>query len=363
MLVEWMRARGFEADRDEAGNAVGSRGAGPREILLLGHIDTFPGAVPVRVEDGRLYGRGTVDAKGPLAAFAVAAAEVSVPDGWRVTVVGAVEEEFWTSRGARHVAETWAPKPPPAAVIVGEPSRWDRITLGYRGSVEARVRMRVPFAHSAGPAPLPAERAVELWQTIESFVASLNAERPGAEFERFDAALRSIRTRGAGAFGLAELTVGLRLPPGASVAGVTQQVRSTLEARVESWAIPGAEVALRFRGGQEAFRASKSTRLVADFLQAIRAEGGQPRFVLKTGTADLTVVGPAWPGVPMAVYGPGDSGLDHTPTEHVVIEEYLRAIRVLRRVLQGQIAPCPSPIEKGVQSQGSPGDSDQSTTS
>jgi LysW-gamma-L-lysine carboxypeptidase len=35
----------------------------------------------------------------------------------------------------------------------------------------------------------------------------------------------------------------------------------------------------------------------------------------------------------MLAYGPGDSRLDHTPEEHVPIEEYLRAIRVLTGVL------------------------------
>ncbi|HKP30641.1 MAG TPA: M20/M25/M40 family metallo-hydrolase, partial [Gemmatimonadales bacterium] len=81
--------------------------------------------------------------------------------------------------------------------------------------------------------------------------------------------------------------------------------------------------------------ASKETPLVAAFLRAIRAEGGQPRFVTKTGTADLNVVGPVWPTVPMAVYGPGDSALDHTPDEHVEIAEYERAIRVLVGMLEG----------------------------
>jgi LysW-gamma-L-lysine carboxypeptidase len=37
---------------------------------------------------------------------------------------------------------------------------------------------------------------------------------------------------------------------------------------------------------------------------------------------------------PMVAYGPGDSKLDHTPQEHVVIEEYLAAIRVLTSVLE-----------------------------
>jgi len=338
VLVGWMRERGFAAHTDEAGNATGSRGDGPREILLLGHIDTFPGEVPVRIENGLLFGRGAVDAKGPLAAFAAAAARVEIPPGWRVTVVGAVEEEYWTSRGARHVVETWGSRPDPVAVVIGEPSRWDRITMGYRGSVEVRVRVRVPFAHSAGQEPLPAERTVELWQVIVQFAASQNEERPSAEFERFDVALRSIRTRSAGSFGLGELIVGLRLPLGAGLANVTQALRSALTARVDSWNAEGAAIQLRFRGGQEAFKASKETPLVTAFLRAIRAEGGQPKFVVKTGTADLTVVGPAWPNVAMAVYGPGDSALDHTPNEHIDIEEYERAIRVLVGMLNGVMA-------------------------
>jgi LysW-gamma-L-lysine carboxypeptidase len=54
---------------------------------------------------------------------------------------------------------------------------------------------------------------------------------------------------------------------------------------------------------------------------------------VKTGTADMNVVGPVW-GCPMVAYGPGDSKLDHTPDEHVIIEDYLRAIKVLQDVLE-----------------------------
>jgi len=62
-LVETMRDLGFQAHVDEAGNAVGTLGDGPTEIVLLGHLDTVPGAIPVRVEDGQLFGRGSVDAR------------------------------------------------------------------------------------------------------------------------------------------------------------------------------------------------------------------------------------------------------------------------------------------------------------
>jgi LysW-gamma-L-lysine carboxypeptidase len=333
-LVRWLTAQGFTAAPDAAGNAVASRGDGPREVLLLGHIDTFPGTVPLRHENDVLYGRGTVDAKGPLCAFAVAAAAVTVPTGWRLTVVGAVEEESWTSRGARHLVTTWGDRPAPVAVIVGEPSRWDRVTLGYRGSVELRLTLRAPFAHSAGRERLPAERAVDLWHAVEEFCGERNRDRPSREFDRFSATLRAIKTRDAGSFGVGTLSIGLRLPPGEPVARLRKELSARLQEAVATWQVAEAKLTCRFRGGQEAFKASKTTPLVAAFLAAIRAEGGDPRFVVKTGTADLTIVGPAWPDAMMAVYGPGDSTLDHTPDEHIHLAEYVRSTRVLARALE-----------------------------
>jgi [amino group carrier protein]-lysine/ornithine hydrolase len=99
-LVSRMRSMGFAARRDEAGNVVGFWGSGPKEVLLLGHIDTVPGFIPVRREGDRLYGRGAVDAKGPLAAAIKAVSRQPVGTGVRFTIIGAVEEEG-SSRGAK----------------------------------------------------------------------------------------------------------------------------------------------------------------------------------------------------------------------------------------------------------------------
>jgi acetylornithine deacetylase/succinyl-diaminopimelate desuccinylase-like protein len=52
----------------------------------------------------------------------------------------------------------------------------------------------------------------------------------------------------------------------------------------------------------------------------------------------MNVVGPAW-GENIVAYGPGDSRLDHTPGEHLEIDEYLRAIDVLEHVLRALIQP------------------------
>ena len=89
----------------------------------------------------------------------------------------------------------------------------------------------------------------------------------------------------------------------------------------------------RFSGEEQAFRAEKNTLLVRAFVSAVRAHGGQPSFLTKTGTSDMNVVGPLW-GCPILAYGPGDSSLDHTPEEHVEIEEWLHGVTVLADALR-----------------------------
>lgn len=72
--------------------------------------------------------------------------------------------------------------------------------------------------------------------------------------------------------------------------------------------------------------------MVRAFLQAIREQGADPAFKVKSGTSDMNVVGPAW-NCPIVAYGPGDSSLDHTPNEHLDLAEYHQAIATLARVL------------------------------
>jgi LysW-gamma-L-lysine carboxypeptidase len=311
-----MRANGYDsATVDESGSAVGVIGHGARTLALLGHIDTFPGEVPVRVEGRRLYGRGAVDAKGPLCAFAVAAARAALPPDWRVVVIGATEEEARSSRGARHALTQWQPD----ACLIGEPSRWDRITLGYKGRLILRWRWRGPLAHSASTVATPAERAVAYWRRAQAVTEAFNDGREGA-FDRLDATLQEIRSGRDGAYGWAEAELGFRLPPKVEPDALAALFAPEDEAEVEA------------SGHEQAHVAERDTVLSRALRGAIRAQGGVPRFVHKTGTSDMNVVGPVW-NCPIAAYGPGDSALDHTPDEHIDLDEYQRAIAVLSDAL------------------------------
>ena len=176
-LVEQMRAAGYDrAFVDDAGNAVGELGdaSAPRTIVLLGHIDTVPGTIPVRIEGDVLFGRGSVDAKGPLATFAAGAARfgsaAARAAAVRVIVVGAVEEEAATSKGARLIASRFngTNEPIPDACIIGEPSHWNRVTLGYKGRLLLDFSADQPMAHTAGPDA----------SDVSGGVASIAASRP-----------------------------------------------------------------------------------------------------------------------------------------------------------------------------------------
>jgi len=319
-LVSRMQSLGYErAFRDEAGNAVAMRGEGPHQIILLGHIDTVAGDIPMRVEGDVLYGRGAVDAKGALAVFAEAVAAVDVPPGWQIVVIGAVEEEG-DSRGARYIVDRYHP----LYAIIGEPSRWNRITLGYKGSAWAKITLKRANFHTAGKGKNACEAAFDLWSDLLSWATQFNAGR-SQMFEQVQLTLRAFASENDGLEHSAHLQAAARLPLDLPPQAWYDQLKTACDNMQASFTSDSFPMA--------AYRADKNNALVKAFMKAIRGQGETPGFVLKTGTADMNIVAPRW-GCPVVAYGPGDSTLDHTPQEHISLGEYRKAVIVLGDALR-----------------------------
>ncbi len=364
-LAEQMRAAGYDrAIVDAAGNAVGEIGASDAlvTLVLLGHIDTVPGDIPVRIESSaegdRLYGRGSVDAKGPLATFVAAGARLggawAREAGVRVVVVGAVEEEAATSKGARFIARRFdgAREAMPAACVIGEPSGWRRVTLGYKGRLLLEMHASQPMAHTAGPEASVATSIVEAWNWAVAHAARLNAGRDKV-FDQLSPSLRRFNTStGADIHEHAEAQLAWRLPAGIDAHALAEElvvwtaahigaVSSSLDAAALLAGAPvrlagtPTTIDLHFRGYEAPWRGDRNNALVRAFLAAIRTVDAavQPGFVLKTGTSDMNVVAPIWK-CPVVAYGPGDSALDHTPHEHLPLDEYWRAVQVVEAMLR-----------------------------
>ena len=314
LLVEFLDARGREAYTDEVGNV---RAPGDDAVLLTSHVDTVPGDVPVRITEGEddaapdggpvLWGRGSVDATGPLAAMAAAAVDTGV------SFVGVVGEET-DSRGARHLLDERAE---PDAVINGEPSGWEGITLGYRGFQAAEYSVSTPSAHTSRPEPNALERATAWWGRVAEAFARGDDD---AVFESVTA--KPVAMDGGlsddGTAFEASVSAQFRIPPGLTAAEVRATAEGELDAGRIEWgtAIPPV---------LDSPRGSVATALRG----AIRRGGGSPRLLRKTGTADVNLYAEAW-DCPMATYGPGDSSLDHAPDERLPLAEFDRATDALR---------------------------------
>ena len=159
LVVAKMKELGFDqAYIDPSGNAVGRVGTGPITVNFDSHMDTVRvndgelwDAPPFSgdIKDGFIYGRGSADMKGGLAASVFAAALAKKRgwlDGKTVWVTGTVCEEYCDGVGLAHFYRDSGVKPD--FCVICEPSD-NVITLGHTGKVQARVTTAGISAHAA----------------------------------------------------------------------------------------------------------------------------------------------------------------------------------------------------------------------
>ena len=153
VVADWCTARGLEVEivGDARPSVIARRrgSGGGRSLLLNGHLDTVGVAgmtapFEPRVESGRLYGRGSYDMKGALAAVLVAAAEA---DGLRGDVIlTAVADEELASVGTEAALERIRAD----AAIVAEPTAL-QVAVAHRGFVGFEIETAGVAAHGSRP--------------------------------------------------------------------------------------------------------------------------------------------------------------------------------------------------------------------
>lgn len=322
VFVKHATERGMRSSIDEVGNAIAETGCTTGDerlhLVLLGHIDTVPGDIPVRIKDGILHGRGSVDAKGPLASMLIAASIAQVPHDVRVSVVGAVGEEAAGSIGARHLAPKWSPD----ACIIGEPSGFNGVTLGYKGRLLCSATASCDNAHSAGSEGSASDMLLAWWNDALEISQSSN-DAYERVFDQVQASVLNMSSHNDGLKQHATLRTGFRIPPRLDVCVLIEHLQ----------ALATDGIALEFDGAENAHLSDRNDAVARSLSSAIRTLGHRPRPKQKTGTADMNVVAPVWK-CPIAAYGPGDSSLDHTPNEHLSLFEFESSIQVLKSAIE-----------------------------
>jgi acetylornithine deacetylase len=299
-LDGFLHERGFDVERMPVAQPANSKYSGPRfnvyanygerpDVVLSTHMDTVPPFIPSSEDDLNLYGRGTCDAKGIIAAQ-VAAGERLRESGVAVALLFVVGEER-DSAGAR-VANEQAKGS--RFLINGEPTD-NRLALASKGTLRAEIRAHGKMAHSAYPEL--GENAVH--KMIEALNRVLALDLPFVE-------------------GIGPSTLNIGMIEGGRAPNV-----------ISDSAV--AQVMVRLVGPSEEIRKAirsavgdlAEVEFVLDipFIQMRKVDG------LETMVAAFTTDVPAltnW-GEPLLL-GPGSIHVAHTPFEKIAKSELLEAV-------------------------------------
>jgi putative selenium metabolism hydrolase len=161
VIKKEMKKVGFDQVRiDGLGSIIGRIGKGPRVIAFDAHIDTvYPGDLAQwnsdpfkpRIKDGKIWGRGTVDQKGGMAAMVYAGKiikELGLKDQFTIYFTGTVMEEDCDGLCWQYLLNEEKLKP--EFVVITEPTNLN-IYRGHRGRMEIRVEVKGRSCHGSAP--------------------------------------------------------------------------------------------------------------------------------------------------------------------------------------------------------------------
>jgi acetylornithine deacetylase len=339
-LADVLRAWGFAVDVHDAApgrpNVVARVGAaGGPSLMLNGHLDVVGTEgmthAPFDAEerDGRLYGRGSADMKGGVAAMCAAAARAHAAGALAgEVVIAAVADEEYESAGtlallARGVRAD--------AAIVTEPTRL-AIMPAHRGFAWVRAVVHGRAAHGSRH-----DIGVDAIRHAGLLLAELDA----LDTDVLPAREHALLGRGSlhastihGGIGLTtypdrcELVIERRTIPGESAAGAVAEVEGAC-ARVRARrAAFRADVSLDF--AQPPSDVPLDAPVVRALDAALRASGEAAHVAGMSAWTDAALLNDA--GIPAVCFGPGDIALAHAPEEWVPLDEIERATRVLQRL-------------------------------
>ena len=311
---------------DSVGNVFGEAGRGRPVILFVGHIDTVSPFLPVKASGDRLYGRGAVDAKSPMAAMIVAASRwIKSHNHGTVRVCCLVDEEG-SGKGVKKLIEE---APEAEYAVFGEPSGLRNITVGYRGHVGVKLSVKAEPVHiSVGRKEFNAvELALDLWEKIRERLSEANFSEKG-EFHRVTSSITRIEGGEGGNVTprRCDLYLDIRVPPEVGCDDLTRTLQGLVSEFNEENEKASASMKVKFK--VDPVLVSKSSPVVRALTRAILKTLGKPvRFIKKLGTGDMNLLVSKL-DIPAATYGPGDPKLSHTLDEYVEIREYIESIKV-----------------------------------
>ncbi len=340
-LAAWCNDRGIEASVEEvsAGRAnvvARIKGNGTGHLVFTGHIDVVPPGGqkwehdPFEADllDGRIYGRGSADMKGGVAAIAVAMASLA-RTGFRPTAdiilaatcgeeEGMLGAQAMVTSGSLHGA---------AHLVVAEPSNLD-VFIGEKGVLWLTVRAFGRTGHGSMP-----------WLGVNavSYIARLIPQLEAYPFSFRTSDLLGDPTISANMIeggnkinvvpDVCELNLDMRTVPSQDQDDLAHSVE-TLAREVAQSFHPELRVEVDVRHAVGSVETDRDEPLVEAMIASVSAiRGGAPQIGGVTYGTDAAYLGPGF-NIPMVICGPGAQGMAHQPDEYVEIEQLGQAVEI-----------------------------------
>jgi succinyl-diaminopimelate desuccinylase len=340
-LVRRLRELGLEAEiqyvEEGRANVLGRlRGAGDGHLVLTGHLDVVPPGgqkwdhdpFTADVQGARVYGRGSADMKGGVAAMVAAMASLAA-SGFRPradVILAATCGEEAGMVGAQAMVELDSLKGS-RWLVVGEPSGLD-VFIGEKGVLWVEIRAFGRTAHGSMP-----------WLGVNSvsYLARLITRLENHTFPWTESALLGGPTLSVNVINggnktnvvpdVAAMTVDMRTVPSQAHGEILAEMRSLAE-EIAGEYDPELRVELEVENDKGPLETDRSDPLVTAIVDSVRAvRGKSPEVGGVTYGTDAAALGPGY-GIPMVICGPGAAGMAHQPDENVEIEQLIDAAAI-----------------------------------
>ncbi|HEY0783389.1 MAG TPA: M20/M25/M40 family metallo-hydrolase [Thermoanaerobaculia bacterium] len=331
-LVEELNRLGFDDVKSEGDCVLATAGSGPRTLYFSGHYDVVPAQGPdqfePRVDGQHLFGRGSSDMKGGLAAMihaAAAARDLGLLSRGRIGIVLVPDEETAGPRGSRHLAARGLLGTDAVGMLTPEPTGgvvWN----ANRGAVSLRATLRGKSAHvgrqfdgvNAFERALPAlAKLAAIKQEVE--------RRETREAIAPQAARRSILLLG----GRCEAGTNFNVTPDFFTFTLDRRLNPEEDLGEEKRRLLDALTGFEIEILQEEPAATTPAdgRLGASLSRQIaNVTGREPAFEMCPGLLETRFY--AARGIPAFAYGPGLLTVSHGPNEFVPIANLARCAAI-----------------------------------
>jgi LysW-gamma-L-lysine carboxypeptidase len=317
-IFNWLSERGFKNIKiDRAGNV---RARTTEEIPIItycGHMDTVPGTFPVSLNNGRLFGRGASDAKGPLSAMLYSAYRLMqkrIP----VEVLAVVREEM-NSEGIKYALRD---EPISKFTVFGEPSGVNNVVIGYRGRIEAEVEFYAQSFHASMPwiGRSALQYAIDFIDRLKVYEANFSSRN------KTDSVSICVTRMSAGLANNvappdARLVLDIRIPAHIKKEKIIEDIRKLCRLT------RAPRFRMKVNESVEAASSPNGYLMMAMRRAIFRALGSPAKMVKKTGSGDMNYA--IKKGVEALTYGPGDGLTEHSSNESIELEGFFKTINVL----------------------------------